>query len=96
MEESSRMGGIFKIKSCKEKLKNLGVLDEVFREIESCFCVAKELMYQRAGFVSYDFKEQNKKDLAEFPLYWKKCFEGNKGEQVKLLRGDPGLSRETC
>lgn len=56
-EEDGRMRGNFKIKSYEERFKNLPVLDEVFKEPGKLFlCSQKIVIYQRVGFVSYDFK----------------------------------------
>lgn len=56
IEESSRMGKR-SLKSCEEMFKNLGVLDDVFRETRKLFLYSQRIIIcQRAGFVSYDFK----------------------------------------
>lgn len=47
----------FKIKSYGDRFKNLGVLDEIFKETRKLFlCSQKIITYQRFGFVSYNFK----------------------------------------
>lgn len=55
--EDSMMRRNFKIKSYEERFKNLEVLNEVFKETRKLFlCSQKIIIYQRVGFVSYDFK----------------------------------------